>query len=229
MSPRELSQESLLIGLGVNDDFIFEVVVSTCSSDGTPNAAPMGIRFASKTDGRGGKEILINPFKSTTTYHNLSTQGQAVINISSDPRIFYETALKRQTGRGNQSKVAFSPSKIVRPPRAADCDAYIEVTVENLTNFNAQEKQRGEARCRIELIHLQNPRAKLYCRAPYVLIEAIIHATRVNELRSQGLAEEADQLSKLIDRYRKLIHNVAPSSQYEVMAEELKTIAGGMK
>jgi hypothetical protein len=220
-----LSQNALLKNLGGNDDFIFEVIVSTCSADGTPNAAPMGIRFIDKTDERGDKEILINPFKSTTTYHNLSTQHEAVINISSDPAIFYETALKRQARPESSSKVAFSTSKIVTPPRVKGCDAYIELTVENVTDLKTSEKERGEARCRIERIYIQNPEAKLYCRAPHILIEAIIHATRVNELRSQGLAEEAEELSKLIERYRKLIHKVAPSSQYDVMAEELKMIA----
>jgi hypothetical protein len=185
----------------------------------------MGIRFTRRANGRDDKEILIRPFKSTTTYQNISTQREAVINVSSDPEIFYDTALKRQIKSGKDTKVAFSASKTVRPPRVSGCDAYIEVTVESLTDHKAAEKERGEAHCRIELVYLRNPEAKLYCRAPHVLIEAIIHATRVNELISQGLAEEANDLSNLIDRYGELIHKVAPSSKYEVMAQKLKTIA----
>jgi hypothetical protein len=224
MSPRKLSEKELLSRLGTgNADFIFEVIVSTCDANGVPNAAPMGIRFIRVEDSTHEKKIMIKPFKSTTTYCNLSSQCEAVINVTSDPILFYEAAFKHQSAQGNL-KTSFCPAKTVKPPWIKGCDAYIEVSVESIRDAAGQEKDRSEILCQVKSIQLQNQEAKLYSRAPYVLIESIIHATRVNELRSQGLADEANELTKLINRYRKLIQRVAPSSKYEDTAEELVRI-----
>jgi hypothetical protein len=224
MNSRELSQEELLQHLGADDSSVFEVIVSTFSPGGTPNAAPMGIQFARKSSGIGESRILIKPYKSTTTYHNLSRQREAVINVSSDPRIFFESAFKRQI-KGDKLAIRFADSEKVKAPRISNCDAYIEVTVEKVVDLEPSKEERSEVSCRIELVRLQNQVGRLYIRAPHVLIESIIHATRVIELRSKGLGKETDELVELMDRYRKLIHRVAPSSQYVIMAEELMRIA----
>ena len=47
MNPRIQSVKALLNRLGVENNYVFEAIVTTCSVDGTPNAAPMGIRFVS--------------------------------------------------------------------------------------------------------------------------------------------------------------------------------------
>jgi hypothetical protein len=47
----------------------------------------------------------------------------------------------------------------------------------------------------------------------------MIHATRVNELLSQGSIDEANKLLELMDRYRNLIHRVAPNSHFETMVD----------
>ena len=221
MNPRIQSVKALLNRLGVENNYVFEAIVTTCSVDGTPNAAPMGIRFVSGGTGDDEKKVLIKPFNSTTTYRNLSTEREAVINISSDLAIFYESAFKRQVRHDIKSKIAFNPSKTVKPPRLKGCDAYLEVSVESVTDDISEENNRSQILCHVKSIHLQNPRAKLYCRAPYVLFEAIVHATRVNQLRSQGLADQADELMRLIERYCKLIQRLAPSSRYEEIAKEL--------
>jgi hypothetical protein len=59
--------------------------------------------------------------------------------------------------------------------------------------------------------------AKLYCRAPYILMETLIHATRVREFVLKGLKDETVELLKLIENYMSLIHRVAPDSRYETM------------
>jgi len=221
VSPKQ-SKKALLHRLGADEEnFVFEVVVSTCDVAGKPNAAPMGIRFID--DRLGKKRILIKPFKSTTTHKNLSSQGEAVVNVTSDPEIFYRTTFKRGLLGEAEARTVFSNSKTVEPPRIIGCDAYIEVSVASLRNAEGEEN-RSDALCDLKLVEVKKSGARLYCRAPYILMETMIHATRVREFVSQGLKDEAVELMKLIDNYRNLIHRVASSSRYEAMTNEIINI-----
>jgi hypothetical protein len=221
MDSRKLSKEALLDMLEVDLNFIYEVVVSTCDVSGGPNAAPMGIQFVADETSRGEKKIVIKPFKSTATYKNMSSRGEAVINVTSDPEIFYKTLLKRQTAQANALKTVYQMSKTVKPPRIRGCGAYIEVSVKSIKEVGSKDEDRSSILCDIKLVEIEKPTAKLYCRAPHVLIETMIHATRINDLISQGSMDEANELLDLMDLYRNLIHRVAPNSNYETMADSI--------
>ena len=60
---------------------IDEVIVTTLSADGTAHSAPMGI--AQIND-----QVLIQPFKPSTTYENLKRHRQCTINYTDDVRVF---------------------------------------------------------------------------------------------------------------------------------------------
>ncbi|WP_028223316.1 DUF447 domain-containing protein [Paraburkholderia oxyphila] len=60
---------------------IHETVVTTCSADGTPHVAPMGARFE-----RGN--VVLMPFTPSTTYDNIMASGCAVMNFTTDVRVF---------------------------------------------------------------------------------------------------------------------------------------------
>jgi hypothetical protein len=223
MDSRKLSKEALLDMLDVDLGFIYEVVVSTCDANGIPNAAPMGIQFTAENESHKEKKILIRPYKSTTTYANLTSRGEAVINVTSDPEVFYKALVKHERTKTNALTNIYQLAKTVKPPRIKGSDAYIEVAVLKLDVPTSKDVDRGYILCEIRLVEVDKPTAKLYCRAPHVLMEMMIHATRVRELVSEGPAGEANQLLKLIDRYRNLIHRVAPNSNYETMAETIMT------
>jgi hypothetical protein len=216
-----MSKEALLDMLEVDLGFIYEVVVSTSDIDGSPNAAPMGIQFVADHKSNENKKILVRPYKSTTTYKNLISRREAVINVTSDPEIFYKSLSKREAAQVNALKSLFQMAKTVKPPRIKGCDAYIEVSVEDSNNASSKDEDRGEILCEIKLVQVEKPAAKLYCRAPHALIETMIHATRVSELISEGSINEANQLLELIDRYGDLIHRVAPGSRYDTMADAI--------
>ena len=63
------------------NDVIFETVVTTVAPDGTPHIAPMGVRY------RDGQVVLM-PFKPSTTHDNITATGHAVLNIVTDTRVF---------------------------------------------------------------------------------------------------------------------------------------------
>ncbi len=66
---------------GLGPDVIFETVVTTVAADGTPHIAPMGVRYRDD-------EVLLMPFKPSTTHANIIASGAAVLNILTDTRVF---------------------------------------------------------------------------------------------------------------------------------------------
>lgn len=60
---------------------IFETVVSTLSPAGELHLAPMGIRYE-------GDEVLMMPFKPSLTLDNVLATGRAVLNLTTDVRVF---------------------------------------------------------------------------------------------------------------------------------------------
>lgn len=72
------------------NDVIFETVVTSVAADGTPHAAPMGIRYR-------GDQVILMPFKPSTTHDNIVASGHAVLNILTDPRVFAGSVTGRKT------------------------------------------------------------------------------------------------------------------------------------
>jgi uncharacterized protein len=63
------------------NDVIHEIVISTVAADGTPHVAPMGVRYR-------GAEVILMPFKPSTTLANVTATGHAVLNVVTDTRVF---------------------------------------------------------------------------------------------------------------------------------------------
>lgn len=61
---------------------IYETVVTTCSADGVPHVAPMGAQFDES------EHVVLMPFTPSTTYDNIMASGCAVMNFTTDVRIF---------------------------------------------------------------------------------------------------------------------------------------------
>lgn len=63
------------------NDQIFETVVTTQSPEGVAHIAPMGVRY------QAGQVVLM-PFKPSTTLANIVATGHAVLNLITDTRVF---------------------------------------------------------------------------------------------------------------------------------------------
>ncbi|HEY9066890.1 MAG TPA: DUF447 domain-containing protein [Burkholderiaceae bacterium] len=63
------------------NDVIYETVVTTVAADGTPHVAPMGVRYR-------GPDVILMPFKPSTTLANIVAGGHAVLNIVTDTRVY---------------------------------------------------------------------------------------------------------------------------------------------
>jgi hypothetical protein len=69
----------------MNNDQIFETVITTCSPAGVVHVAPMGVRYV---EAPGGARVVVKPFRPSTTLDNLLTTRTAVLNLTTDVRVF---------------------------------------------------------------------------------------------------------------------------------------------
>jgi hypothetical protein len=200
-----------LVDLGFVDGLIMETIVSTFDSTGEYDAAPMGIV-------KNRDQLTIKPFTSSLTYKNLKTTKCAVVNITSDPKLFYITVFKEANPNGKLSPELFEEAKTIPAPKLREADAAIEVKV----NKSSLSCDRAEFLCDIQ--HVNSPKAlpKVYCRAQFATIEAIVHATRIKPFLkgTEQQKKQALRLLELVDVCQDIVDRTAPNSYYsEIMAD----------
>jgi hypothetical protein len=189
---------------------IAECIVTTYDPDGQPRAAPMGVR-APRPDA-----LIIQPYRSSRTYRNLRQRRAAVVSVTDDPAMFFRTALKGILT--DVPEAWFRPADHVDAPKLQPVDAYLEVTVDALRDVS---EARVEAVCSPvkTCVPLRRPRA--YSRADFAVIESVVHATRVGNLRSIGRDFEASRLEAYIRHYLTIVQRVCPHSPALRMMEQL--------
>jgi hypothetical protein len=200
--------------LGFSKQAIVETVVSTYNVDGQPNAAPMGATMDSP------QRIVLRIYTSSLTYKNLQTKRCGVVNVTSDPELFYRTAFKGIKPKGRMPQEWFEKAETVDAPRLRMADAHVEFTVADIISLDAE---KAEVACKVKLVKASTVLPKVYCRASFATIEAIIHATRVKAFMIGGDRQKQEQALKLLETIREcrdVVNRVAPNSRYsEIMAD----------
>lgn len=188
--------------LGFSKGVILETIVSTYDFEEQPTAAPMGVTTMDM------QHVIIKPYSSTLTFKNLCLQRSAVINLTSNPELFYRTAFKEVNQEGRVPLEWFGKAEVVNAPKIISADAFIEVSVSDVKFLG----ERAEVLCDVKLVRFSKVLPRAYCRATFATIEAIIHATRVKVFLDKGEYEEAERLIKLIRHYGSVVDHVAPDS-----------------
>jgi len=208
-----------LDALGFLKGSIGETIVSTYDSDGQPNAAPMGVVIKSN------EQLLIRPYLTSLTYKNLQAKGCAVVNVTSNPELFYVTAFKDVNPDGKLPRGLFEKAETVVAPRLGAADAAVEVLVAEVGSFGSE---RAEFLCNVQLVKASKALPKVYYRAQFATIEAIIHATRI-KLFLRGNKQEQKQvihLLELVNVCEDVVNRTAPNSRYsEIMADLTQRIS----
>ena len=206
-----------LADLGFSKGIITENIVSTYNMDGQPNAAPMGVTM------ENAQHMTIKPYTSTLTYKNLQLKRCAVINVTANPELYYRTAFKEANPKGRIPQEWFEKAETVDAPKLRMADAHIEVSVAEISSFDAE---RATALCQVKLIQAPKALPKAYCRASSATIEAIIHATRVKILISdKNERKYVHRLLEMIKSCNDVVNRVAPKSRYaEIMADLTKRV-----
>jgi len=154
---------------------IQEILVTTQNSSGLAHIAPMGIHV-------NGDEIIVLPFRPSTTLNNLLESKTAVLNYCDDVRVFAGCL----TGRRDWPLIAAE-------------------------KINGQVLQCALAHTEIELVRIEDDptRPKLFCkavhtvnhapfmgfnRAQYSVLEAAILISRLTRLPIEKIESEIDYL-----------------------------------
>ena len=205
-----------LTDLGFSKGAIIETVVSTYNAEGQPNAAPMGAIMESP------QSLALRIYTSSLTFKNIQSKRCAVVNVTSDPEVFYMTTFKEANPNGRLPPEWFGKAETVDAASLRAAEAHVEVTVSDIAPFHAE---RAEVVSDVKLIKASAVFAQVYCRAQYATVEAVIHATRVKAFMAHADRQKREQASKLMETIRQLhdvVNRVAPCSRYSEIMEDLK-------
>ena len=163
------------------NDVIFETVVTTLSSDGQPHVAPMGVRYV---DG----QVVLMPFKPSTTHDNIVATGVAVLNILTDTRVFAGCV----TGRRDWPMQA---AEMIAGVRLACALSHVELRLAERED-NAQRPVLRMARVH-EVTHAAFAGLN---RAQAAVIEGAVLVSRLRMLDTQKVDTELAYLQIAIDK-----------------------------
>lgn len=158
---------------------IIESIVSTLDQENRVNFAPMGVLWGEET-------LVIKPYKDTTTYRNLVSTGQAVVNITDNVLIFVKSAL-------SDVPLAHFPAPHVRGVVLEEACYYYEVVVEKINAV----PERAEVLCQV--VGQGRLRDFLgFNRGKNAVLEAAILATRLHLYGQQKVLTAFQQYNEII-------------------------------
>ena len=160
---------------------ILETIVTTVSTDGEVNVAPMGVEWSEHA-------LVLKPFLETSTYHNVAATGAAVVNLIDDVRVFARAAIS------NPVYPTFAAVE-VRGVVLADCCSWREL------KLRALDDTPPRARIEMAVVHHGTRRDFIgFNRARHAVLEAAIYATRVHMLPRVFIEGELARLQVIVDK-----------------------------
>lgn len=172
---------------------IVECILTTMSTDGRANFAPMGVTW-------GEAEIVVRPYRDTTTFANLLGTGEAVVNLIDDAASFARAVLRT-------AEFPSFPAEVVRGVVLEDVCSWREIRVREAVTSGP----RGHFVC--EVVHRGVRREFVgFNRARHAVLEAAILATRTRILPIDEILAEYRRLQVIVDK-------TAGPREAEAMAE----------
>jgi hypothetical protein len=172
-------------GLQLPDGLLVEGIVTTRNADGSLHVAPMGpivdLDFT---------QLLLRPYRTSTTYQNLKRTRQGVFNVTDDVEMFARAAV----GQLSESPRVF-PAKAIDGCALADSCRWYAFAVDSVDDAT----ERTEIRARV----VEYGRVRDFCgfnRAKHAVIEAAILATRLQWLEAAFVRREFERLAVLVEK-----------------------------
>lgn len=160
---------------------IFETLVTTVDADGRLNFAPMGARHA-------GDEVVLMPFRPSTTLDNIVATGVAVMNLTTDVRVFAGCV----TGRREWPTL---PAECIPGRRLAGALAHVELRLEACDDDAQRPVLHFSRVC--ERTHAPFPG---FNRAQAAVIEGAVLVSRLGMLAAAKIDSEMAYLQIAIDK-----------------------------
>jgi hypothetical protein len=167
------------------DGLLLEGLVTTLNEDRSPHIAPMGpIVDAEFT------RLLLRPFRTSTTYHNLKRTGQGVLHVTDDVEMIARAAV----------------GCLAAPPRmlrAKSIDGAILADACRWYAFEVDSIDDRDDRAEITAHVVEYGRGRDFFgfnRAKHAVIEAAILATRMEFLDGSHIRGEFDRLAAIVQK-----------------------------
>jgi hypothetical protein len=170
------------------DSVILEGIVTTLNSDGALNIAPMGPLIEPEL---GLARFILRPFKTATTFQNLSARGEGVFHVTDDVLLLAQTAI----GIVPQPPPWTRLATIVNGQILLDACRYHEFRVVEL------DDREDRATIRVETVAEGRLRDFFgFNRAKHAVVEAAILATRTDWLPLGEILDELRKLAVTVDK-----------------------------
>lgn len=160
---------------------IVEGIVTTLDRAGRPNFAPLGVEW-------GEAQIVLKPYRETTTFRNLLETHEAVLNLVDEVGYFVQGALSSPSFPSH-------PASVVTGVVMEAACSWRELRVLQA------ETAETRARFRCDVVHRGFKREFIgYNRARAAVIEATILATRTRLLPIADVLAEYRRLQVVVDK-----------------------------
>ena len=167
------------------NDQIFETVVTTVAPDGTPHVAPMGVRYR-------GDQVILMPFRPSTTLDNIVANGHAVLNLLTDTRVFAGCVTARLLGKRSWPVL---PAEQVPGVRLACALSHVEL------RLAAQSDDAQRPVLTMDRVHaVEHAPFAGFNRAQAAVIEGAVLVSRLAMLPAEKIDAELAYLQIAIDK-----------------------------
>ncbi|MDR5739975.1 MULTISPECIES: DUF447 domain-containing protein [unclassified Caballeronia] len=161
---------------------IYETIVTTAARDGRPHIAPMGVRFEDE-------RAILAPFRPSTTLDNIVATKSAVINLTTDVRVFAGCVT------GVQRDWPTLPATMVPSVRLANALAHIELRLADIRDDETRPVLHME--CVHRETHAPFPG---FNRAQAAIVEGAILVSRLFMLPPEKVDSEIAYLRIAVDK-----------------------------
>lgn len=169
---------------------IIEGVMTSISSDGIINIAPMGpiVDDAMTT-------FILRPFKTSTTYQNLKATGESVFHVTDDVLLIARGAIGKVEPNDEESCSAIDDAPNVNGVVLTNACRYFELKVKSIDDSSDRTHIVAEG------INQQTLRDHFgFNRAQHAVLEAAILATRLHLTGKGPVLAEFDRLQTPINK-----------------------------
>ena len=187
--------------LGFSESTYGEVILTVSLGDAV-NSAPMGILL------HGGCRLRLKVYRTGKTYE-LIVEGaeDCVLNVTSDPLLFYNAIFKKD-------ELSYCPAELVSSPRIRGCDAYVECFIRGLTHHESYISVLLEP----VLVEAPDRTVRVYSRVGPAIIEALISYTR---LSSSKEPRERERLMRKIRIFREIVYHSSRNPAFREVADDV--------
>lgn len=169
-------------------DPIFETVITTLDAEGRAHVAPFGVRYR-------GEQVVLMPFKPSSTLERLRASGHAVLNLTTDTRVFAAAVCARWLGRYPGGDPALLPAQQIPGMRLANALAHSELRL--LHDDDHAERPTLVFERVFDATHAP---FRGFSRAQAAVVEASVLVSRLRLLPADKIESEMTYLQIAIDK-----------------------------